>query len=312
MNPSFVYTFCGVILLQTLVILYLSIRIWDEKQKLKEASLLLDDVESGNLLRRILVDNHDLSADLCYKINRIVMNCEKRLIQASKTEQANRRLMTSLSHDIKTPITTLVGYLDAICNDVVTGREREEYIAVARSKALYLKEYLDMLFEWFRLDSSERQFQFAELDINELTRCIVVDWIPQFEINNLAYEILIPDVDLIVSLDTSAYTRIVNNLLQNAVTHSGGSIIKIRVHKSRNHAILSICDDGVGISHEDLPNIFQRLYKSDKARSSKGSGLGLAIVQELVKAHGGTIEASSVSRTETRFSVFFPLPIKVD
>ena len=114
-------------------------------------------------------------------------------------------------------------------------------------------------------------------------------------------------------IDENAYTRIINNLIQNVISHSHASSIEIIMHKMERHIEISICDNGIGISKEDLQHVFERLYKCDKGRSGKGSGLGLSITKQLVEKMGGAISVSSVPNKKTIFMIpleclKFPLP----
>ncbi|WP_313129040.1 sensor histidine kinase [Anaerocolumna sp.] len=303
---NIVHLLIGVIAALVFIVCLLIAKIFYEKKKLDDIVSVLEDIEQGNLNRRVLTFDNDMTSNICYKINSIVSNCKEQLMQNTNIEQANRQIMTSLSHDVKTPLTSLIGYLDAIQSGVVLGEEKESYVGIAWRKAYDLKEYVDTLFEWFKLNSNERQFDFKLVDINELTRNIVIEWIPQFEKSGIAYEISIDDEELYLSLDISAYTRIISNLIHNAILHSGGTVIEIRIVKDKNEAIISIIDNGKGIPTSSLPYIFDRLYKYDEARNTKGSGLGLSIVQELVKAHKGKIAVESVPLINTAFHVYLP------
>lgn len=300
------YLLLGITSLLIIIVCLLLAKIVNEKKQLKYIVSVLDDIEQGNMNRRVLAPDNDMTTEICYKINTIVETCKEQLIQKAKIEQANRQVMTSLSHDVKTPLTSLIGYLDAIQSGLVNNDEKDSYMEIAQGKAYDLKEYVDTLFEWFKLNSNERQFIFKSVDINELTRSVVIDWIPQFEKRNISYEIIVADGELYLPLDASAYTRVVSNLIQNAILHSGGSLIIIRVAAEDNAAAFSVTDNGKGIPREAVPYIFDRLYKQDKARGTKGSGLGLAIVQELVKAHGGKTDITSTPYTETTFTVYLP------
>lgn len=296
----------GIVAVLATIICLLTAKIVKEKKQLKYIVCILEDIEQGNMNRQVFAPYNDITSEVCYKINGIVENCKEQLIQNGRIEQANRQIMTSLSHDVKTPLTSLIGYLDAIRGGLVCGEEKDRYIEIAWRKAYDLKEYVDALFEWFKLNSNERHFSFERVDINELTRNIVIDWIPQFEKRSIAYEIVIDDNEQNLLLDVSAYTRIANNLVQNAILHSGGSLIEIRVETEENAAIVSVTDNGKGISHDSLPYIFDRLYKQDKSRGAKGSGLGLSIVQQLVKAHKGKIRVDSLPHKKTTFTVYLP------
>lgn len=107
-------------------------------------------------------------------------------------------------------------------------------------------------------------------------------------------------------IDATAYTRILNNLLQNIMTHSEGHHMALRIFENEQHAKIVITDNGRGISSEDLPHIFERMYQCDPSRASKGNGLGLSISRELVNAHKGTITAASIPGIETTFTILLP------
>ena len=279
------------------------------KKQIAEMTDALVDVKDGNGNRRILSATNELTAPLAYEINEIVVAYESRLSTVRQTEETNRQLMTSLSHDVRTPLTTLIGYLDAAQKGLVTGKDRDDYIETARRKAHDLKEYIDVLFDWFKLNSNEFALEIQSVEAAELTRNILIDWIPIFEDKQVEYDIDIPEQPVRVRLDMDSYMRIVNNLIQNVITHSHADKIKIALSKKENNMELLLADNGVGIEKEDLKHIFERLYKCDKGRSEKGSGLGLSIVHQLVEKMGGSITVESVPGKGTEFMLLFPLEI---
>ena len=264
------------------------------KKQIAEMTDVLVDVKNGNGNRRILSATNELTAPLAYEINEIVVAYESRLSNVRQTEETNRQLMTSLSHDVRTPLTTLLGYLDATHKGLVTGKDRDDYIETARRKAHDLKEYIDVLFDWFKLNSNEFALEIQSVEAAELTRNILIDWIPIFEDKQVEYDIDIPEHPVRVRLDMDSYMRIVNNLIQNVIAHSHADKIKISLSKKENNMELLLADNGVGIEKEDLKHIFERLYKCDKGRSEKGSGLGLSIVHQLVEKMGGSITVETV------------------
>ena len=192
---------------------------------------------------------------------------------------------------------------------LVTGKDRDDYIETARRKAHDLKEYIDVLFDWFKLNSNEFALEIQSVEAAELTRNILIDWIPIFEDKQVDYDIDIPEQPVRVRLDMDSYMRIVNNLIQNVIAHSHADKIKIVLSKKKNNMELLLADNGVGIEKEDLKHIFERLYKCDKGRSEKGSGLGLSIVHQLVEKMGGSITVESVPGKGTEFMLYFPLEI---
>lgn len=268
---------------------------------------ILADIKQGNGNRRVLCAPGELTAPLVYEINDIVASYEKELAALRKAEETNRQLMTSLSHDVRTPLTTLIGYLDAVHKGIVTGREKEEYTETALRKAYDLKDYIDGLFDWFKLNSDELVLTPQVAEAAELTRNLLIDWIPVLEDQHIAYDLDIPDGPLRVRLDTDAYGRILNNLVQNVVAHSRATAICILLSRQDREMELRVSDNGIGIDKQDLPHIFERLYKCDRGRSEKGSGLGLAITHQLVGKLGGTITAASTPGKGTTFLVRFPL-----
>lgn len=299
-----------VIMVLALIVTYLSFYIYRLRSNLSEMMLVLEDIIRGNTNRRLLIPHHDISTQICYKINEIVKINNEKLSGLKKAEQSNKLLMTSLSHDIRTPLTSLLGYLEAIDKGIVDGVEKDEYIQIARAKAQDLKEYIDILFEWFKLDAKEQTFHFEEVEIYELTRNIVAGWITVFDKHHFQYKLDIPSDELCMYVDKNAYSRIVNNLIQNVITHSGGSLIELAMSYREEQVKITIKDNGRGISEKDLPFVFDRLYVCDPSRKSKSSGLGLSIVKELVKGHNGKIFAESRSSQYTQFIVILPVNIE--
>ncbi len=277
------------------------------KRQISEMTDALADIKNGNGNRRILSAANELVAPIAYEINEIVVSYESRLSTFHHTEETNRQLMTSLSHDVRTPLTTLIGYLDAAHKGIVSGKDRDDYIETARRKAHDLKEYIDVLFDWFKLNSNEFAIELQTVEAAELTRDILIDWIPIFEDKQIAYNIDIPEKPFRVRLDTDEYMRILNNLIQNVISHSRADKIEIALTKKNHNMEITVTDNGIGIEKEDLKHIFERLYKCDKGRSEKGSGLGLSIVHQLVEKMNGTITAESTQGSGTTFILLFPL-----
>lgn len=277
------------------------------KKQILEMADTLEDVKNGNGNRRILSEMHELTAPLAYEINDIILSYENRLSAYYQTEETNRQLMTSLSHDVRTPLTTLIGYLDAAHKGIVDGKERDDYIETARRKAHDLKEYIDVLFDWFKLGSNEFSMNIKVVDLTELTRNILIDWIPIFEDTKVDFTIDIPEQPFCVQIDSDGYMRILNNLIQNVISHSHADKIGITLSRQGRNIKILLSDNGVGIDREDLKHIFERLYKCDKGRSEKGSGLGLSIVHQLVEKLNGTITADSIPGKGTVFTLLFPL-----
>lgn len=293
-----------------LLVIYSVITVCKVKKQISEMLDVLADIKSGNGNRRILAKTHEIVAPLAYEINNIILFYENRISILRQGEEANKRLMTSLSHDVRTPLTTLIGYLDAVHKGVVIGKERDDYIEIARRKSHDLKEYIDVLFDWFKLNSDEFVMKIDTIEAAELTRNILIDWIPIFENKQIEYDISIPEQPFWVRLDSDGYMRILNNLIQNIIAHSHADKIRISLCGFENDIKIQLSDNGIGIKNEDLKHIFERLYKCNKGRSEKGSGLGLSIAYQLTEKMNGKIIVESESTKGTTFTLIFPFAIQ--
>ena len=279
------------------------------KQKFDALATVLSDVQTDQVNNKLLIKENDMLAPLVFQVNHIVYAYEEKLCDLQAAEETNKQLMTSLSHDVRTPLTTLIGYLDAAHSGLVEGEEREVYIETARRKAYDLKDYIGVLFDWFRLNSHEFSLSIKPVELTEQTRILLKDWIPVFREKELQYDICIPEQCMMAKIDLDGYARVLNNLVQNVLAHSHAGQIKIALTASGPYAALQVWDNGVGISRENLPHIFDRLYKCDKSRSEKGSGLGLAIVHQMVERMNGTITVDSKQNEYTAFTVTLPLAL---
>jgi signal transduction histidine kinase len=266
----------------------------------------LSEIQGGNSNRKILAVHNDLTAELSYQLNGIVSRYEEQIYKFKAADEANRQLMTSLSHDVRTPLTTLIGYLDAITKGIAGPEEQADYIETARLKAYGLKDYIDLLFDWFKLNSGEFTLSAEQIEMAELTRDILKNWIPVFEENGIQYEIEIPEKPVFTYADPDGYERIINNLIQNVISHSQADKIEIQMYIKEAAIIIRILDNGIGIAPADLDHIFDHLYKCDKGRSYKGSGLGLYIVRQLTEKMNGIIDVQSEPGIYTEFIIRFP------
>ena len=296
--------------------------------KISQSNEVLDDIKKGNGNRKILSKDEDNFSEIIYKINEIVYLYEEKLIEFRKMENANNQLLTSLSHDIRTPLTSIIGYTDAIKKELLkdglnykydlqsvienhnsseNNKVIENYIDIVREKSYSLKEYLDNVFDWFKLNSNEFYLDLKDTEITELSRNIIKSWIVIFEEKDIDFDIEIEEKEIICNLDQNAYARVINNIIQNAVEHSKTKKIQISIKEEFRKIFITIKDFGVGIEPDDLKHIFDRLYKCDKARNKVGSGLGLYITKELVEKMNGCINVESEIGEGTEFEIIFEI-----
>lgn len=258
--------------------------------------------------RHVFVKGNGILADINFELNHILEENRKQLVKLQRAENANRQLLTDLSHDVRTPLSSLTGYLEAL--DSRNTNEREEYIHVAYHKALDLQELIDMLFQWFKLASDEQRYRMKDYDINELTREVMIEHLAVFEKKQISLLTDIPDDEWPVWMDRMAYARIMGNLVSNAIKHGKCSLIEVAIKKRDNRVSVLVANDGMPIPAQEMPYIFERLYECDNSRCGKGNGLGLAIVRKLVNAMDGEITVESIPGGKTTFCLLFPLSLR--
>ena len=297
-----------IIMLLILTIAVLLIYIYRKNKSFHKINSVLDDIADDNLDRKLITndisDRSEFSA-YCYKVNEIVKKYKGEIEARDQSVKSYKELITSLSHDLRTPLASLSGYLNAINDDVINMDEKKEFLNLSINKAETLKQYIDTLFLWLKLESKEQIFRFEPLDIGESLREIMTDWIPKLEQNKISYEIDIPDQEIMVLVDRESFRRIINNLISNIFVHSEATEIHIKMEKLKNDVSITVRDNGIGINKNDIKNIFKRMYKCDSARSNTGNGLGLSIADELAKANNACIHVESTPKKGAVFIVNF-------
>lgn len=285
-----------------------AMRIHRVNRQLSEWSDYLQNVQNFPEQKCFVKGNGSL-AKINFQINDILEKNRQQLTRLTNAEEANKQILTNLSHDVRTPLASLIGYLEALEQERVTEDGQKEYCRIAYQKALDLKELVDILFEWFKINAAEQEYHMEDCDVNELTRQIIIGYLPIVESRDISLEVQISEEEYFVTLDRLAYERIINNLLGNALKHAECSKLTVRTHQSNGSVVIETANDGLPIPKEEIPYLFDRLYKCDAARSQSGSGLGLAIVKELVTAMHGKVTAESLPG-KTSFYLSFPLSIR--
>lgn len=300
----------GLIMIYLVIILSLCIlalvnHLYQTRKKIKEIEQILDEIYLGNLDRRLIVHEHTEMSNLVYKINEIVIKDKNELLASNASKKAYKQLVTSLSHDIRTPLSSLVGYLEVLEKDDLSYAEQQRFLQIANEKAQYLSDYIQSLFAWLKLESGEWVYDFQTENICELTRLVLAEWIMKFEENKIDFYFDIPEKALYVNIDKNAYHRIINNLLANTIKHSHANRLIVQILAVQDEIQIAITDNGVGIEEKDVPFIFDRLYKCDTSRTENSNGLGLAIAKELITALDGTIVVDSCYGKGTTFNLKF-------
>lgn len=165
----------------------LTLYVFKINRRLKEFNQILLEIEKGQSKQKFLLKKNNRIDQVGFRVNSILYKYEKRIEESNIELEANKQLMTSLSHDVRTPMTTLIGYLDALDLKLVSSDKEEQYLRLAKEKAYDLKKYIEVLFEWFRINSDEEQLEIKAVDITEETRRIFLDWIPIIEEHRIGY-----------------------------------------------------------------------------------------------------------------------------
>ena len=208
----------------------------------------------------------------------------------TRQDEALRETIANLSHDIRTPLTSLDGYFQLLSSEDITKDKKEYYYGIIKSRLESLGDMLDELFTYAKLQDPDYEIELSPMDMTAVTAETLLSFYDDIRKNGSDPQIGITEEELTISCNRGAYTRIIQNIIKNALVH--GRNLRVKLFRSDNEAVF-ICSDELlnGEEQVDISRVFERFYKADKARSSKGSGLGLAISKELVSKMNGRIEA---------------------
>ncbi|OJF18173.1 MAG: hypothetical protein A6D91_09580 [Bacillaceae bacterium G1] len=228
-----------------------------------------------------------------------------------KLDKLRDDFVANISHELKTPIAMLQGYSEAILDGVVQdGEEIKALTRIIHDEALRMGKLVNELLDMARIQSGQLKLQIQEVDLVGLCTHVLNKFEKMAEESRIGLSLKQETPVPLVAADSDRMEQVLTNLVDNALKHTpdGGSIT-VRLRKLTDEVLLEVEDTGVGIPTEDLPFVFERFYKTDKARTrgKTGTGLGLAIVKNIVEAHGGMITAKSQVGKGTTFSIVLPL-----
>lgn len=243
------------------------------------------------------------------KLNHFKTEAIKNERLARENEQKKDELIVYLAHDIKTPLTSMIGYLSLLSEiKDMPQEQRNRYIDIALDKSYRLEYLINELFDVARFNSEKIVLEKEEINLNLMLEQIADDFYPTLKKMNKKINFT-SDEKTILYADPDKLSRVFNNLIKNAVNYSKENTdIDISILNKENQATVKIKNKGKQIPKEKLDKIFEKFYRLDSSRTSKtgGSGLGLAIAKEIVELHGGRIYAESDMK-ETTFSVILPI-----
>lgn len=229
---------------------------------------------------------------------------------AKEAEQRKNDLVVYLAHDLKTPLTSVIGYLTLLKEEgEISPRLREKYLSISLEKAERLEELVNEFFEITRFNLTHLELETVTVSLKRMLEQIVYEFHPMLSEKQMACQMEIIPEELKITCDTDKMQRVFDNLLRNAVLYGyEGSTIEIRAWAKEEQLHIRMENHGATISQEKLERIFEQFYRLDTARQSRtgGAGLGLAIAKEIVERHGGRIKAESQNE-KTVFTIEIPV-----
>ncbi|MBE6049073.1 MAG: HAMP domain-containing histidine kinase [Clostridium sp.] len=226
-------------------------------------------------------------------INYLIDKLKRSKEENARLQQSKTRMLMDLSHDIKTPMTTIRGFSAALYQGLVDDEDKKErYYKAIYNKSEHVGELVDDLFELVRMEDTQYKLKLESVDICEFIRQIVVDYVDELEEKEFELVVNIPEEIINLNIDVRLFKRVICNLIQNAIKYNPkGTCIRIEVRELKRYVIIEVADNGIGIPEQIRDTIFDAFVRGDRSRSSDGgSGLGLAIASKIVKNHGGDIE----------------------
>ncbi|MFD2760403.1 sensor histidine kinase [Lentibacillus juripiscarius] len=254
--------------------------------KIKEAT---EQLNEGSNKVELSAERKDELGELANSITLLSQDLDR-------LKNERNEFLASISHELRTPLTYIKGYADVVNRQDITESEVKEYAAIIREETEYLSVLIKNLFDLARLDQSRFIIEREEVQLCDLIQSVADRMKPAFEEENIIFTANCTDGGEVAFVDPERFQQILLNILDNAKKHSyeSGEVFLEAAHTTGGIHI-TVSDEGEGIPEEDLPHIWDRLYRVEKSRSreSGGSGLGLAIAKEIVESHGGRIAIES-------------------
>ncbi|CAI8928912.1 MULTISPECIES: sensor histidine kinase [Bacillus] len=268
------------------------------KRKMRQVEAMAEGVKEiakGNLQYRIPQKGQDELSLLAVNMNQMAKELFSNIEKERKIEKQKNELITNVSHDLRTPLTSIMGYLRLLQDSKYESKEQHnEYVRIAFSKSEQLKNLIEDLFEYTKLTNEKMVLEKQEVCITELLEQLIEELVPQAEEEGLILVKQFPKERVYAAIDSEKMVRVFENLLMNAIKYSkDDGEIKVSLQRQRRNIQITVANHSEEFTKEELGNLFERFYKKDQSRSrvTEGSGLGLAIAKSIVELQGGEIRA---------------------
>lgn len=255
----------------------------------------LQIIAQGNLDHRVSVVRRDELGRVAWNINVMTERLQQLMNKERELEYSKMELITGISHDLRTPLTSMIGYIDLLkTRSYQSEEEYNRFVQNTYSKAIHLKSMLDDLFDYTRLTSQEVVLNLRDIDVGKLLEQLLFEFEPIANEHGVTIERRLELSPSIVPIDSEKIARAIDNLLMNALKYSvKPGFVHIRLNKETSHIRIEIENKGTPLDDDQVGKLFDRFYKVDHARSNEGiqtgAGLGLSIAKNIIVLHGGTL-----------------------
>lgn len=275
----------------SILLLYFLTRYYLLKKEIKRAQRQLHELNKNALEKKIDLMYFDKDLEnLAVEINKQIELTRKSKAEKRLSENELKQAISYISHDIRTPMTSILGYIQFLESDEITIEMRKEYTNIIKNSAQRLKVLLEDFFELSIIDQIDYPMKLEKIKLNQLILEVLLGFYEELNKQNLEPTIEIPNTEIIIMADSSAVKRVIENLIINAIKHSCGNI-NIFLEKTKASTQLTISNSVKELGESDLQRMFDRFYKADQTRTGKGTGLGLPIAKSLMNKMNGNIRA---------------------
>lgn len=260
-------------------------------------SAAMHNISEGDLNTEVPVIGEDEVAQMAENLNRMEQELRLLMDREREAERTKNELITNVAHDLRTPLTSIIGYLDILTGSSGLSEEtRKHYTEIAYSKSKRLQQLIEDLFSFTKLGGGKVAMHVGKVDVVRLLNQLVEEFYPNFLAAGLSYEMVSNVPGKVIEADGNLLARLFDNLINNAIKYGAeGKKVRVKVHAEPDFVQIQVQNYGYVIPKEELPQIFERFYRVEHSRTSQtgGTGLGLAIVRNIVDMHGGTIGVTS-------------------
>lgn len=260
-------------------------------------SAAMQNISEGDLNTTVDVIGDDEFSGMAANLNKMVEDIRELMDKERESERTKNELITNVAHDLRTPLTSIIGYLELLSGPAQMPPEmQKKYIDITYTKAKRLEKLIEDLFGFTKLNYGKISMKVSKVDIIKLLSQLLEEFYPNFEEKNLSYELQSNVPAKVISADGNLLARLFENLVGNAIKYGAdGKRILVRVHATEQIVTVSVTNYGYVIPKDELPMIFDKFYRVEQSRSTNtgGTGLGLAIAKNIVDMHGGTIGVTS-------------------